>query len=102
MTAFLVESLIDDPSRITYSVSTMNHLGNIHSSFFANSYQYENADGSRYFSNPDGSAYYDPGTSGKGKKWFRDPNGEKHFLSDSDSDDTVYLESSRITEPKCD
>jgi hypothetical protein len=74
----------------------MNHLENVHSSFFTNSYQYANADGSKYFSNPDGSAYYDPGTSGKGKKWYRDPDGEKHFISDTESDDTVYLGTSRI------
>lgn len=73
----------------------MNHLGNFHSSFFADSYQYDNADGSKYFSNPDGSAYYDPGTSGKGKKWYRDPVGEKYYISDTESDDTMYLESSR-------
>ena len=75
----------------------MNQLGNVHSSFFANSYRYANADGSKYFSNPDGSAYYDPGTSGKGKKWYRDPDGEKHFISDTESDDTVYLGTSRTT-----
>ena len=75
---------------------TMNRLGNFHSSDFADSYQYVNADGSKYISNPDGSAYYDPGTSRKGKKWYQDPDGVKHYISDTDSDDTMYLGSSRM------
>lgn len=49
-------------------------------------YHYENADGSKYFSNPDGSAFYDPGESGKGKKWYRSPNGVKHYVSSSEED----------------
>lgn len=47
-------------------------------------YHYVNADGSEYFSNVDGSAFYDPGNSGKGRKWYRSPDGVKHYLPTSD------------------
>ena len=54
----------------------MNRFGNYCTSYDEDVYHYDNADGSHYFSNADGSAYYNPGDSGKGRKWFRSPDGE--------------------------
>lgn len=45
-------------------------------------YSYNNADGSRYFSNPDGSKFYDPGNSGKGRKWYESPDGVRHYMDE--------------------
>ena len=58
----------------------MNRFGNYCTSYDEDVYHYDNADGSRYYSNADGSAYYDPGDSGKGRKWFRSPDGVKHYM----------------------
>jgi hypothetical protein len=100
-------------SLIGIMFSSPNKYGNILSSFENDAYRYVNADGSRFFSNPDGSKFYDPGPSGKGRKWYCSPDGEKHYIDDPqpvpqpkselnlgfidgydvDSDDTMYLES---------
>jgi hypothetical protein len=62
----------------------MNRYGNYCSSYDENAYAYNNADGSKYFANADGSSFYDPGTSGKGMKWYRSPNGVKHYIRDDE------------------
>ena len=64
----------------------MNRYGN-HCSSYGDGYHYTNADGSRYFSNPDGSSFYDPGPSGKGRKWYCSPNGEKRYIDEDDDHD---------------
>ena len=60
----------------------MNRFGNYCTSYDEDVYHYDNADGSQYFYNADGSAYYNPGDSGKGTKWYRSPDGVKHYMSD--------------------
>jgi len=60
----------------------MNRFGNYCTSYHEDVYHYDNADGSRYFSNPDGSAYCNLGDSGKGTKWYHSPDGVKHYMSD--------------------
>lgn len=60
----------------------MNRFGNYCTSYDEDVYHYDNADGSKYFSNADGSAYYDPGDSGRGRKWFRSPDGVKRYMSE--------------------
>lgn len=62
----------------------MNRFGNYCNSYTDDVYNYTNADGSKYFSNADGSAFYDPGDSGKGRKWYRSPNGVKHHISEGE------------------
>jgi len=49
---------------------------------YGEGYHYQNADGSRFFSNPDGSSFYDPGPNGKGRKWYCSPDGVKHYIED--------------------
>lgn len=60
----------------------MNRFGNYCTSYDEDVYHYDNVDGSQYFSNADGSAYYNPGDSDKGRKWFRSPDGVKHYTSE--------------------
>jgi hypothetical protein len=60
----------------------MNRFGNQFNTDKA--YQYTNADGSRYFSNPDGSKFYDPGRSGKGRKWYESPSGVRHYMDEEE------------------
>jgi len=60
----------------------MNQFGNFCSSYRGDGYEYQNANGSRYISYPDGSSFYDPGSSGVGRKWYTSPDGQKHFLDD--------------------
>jgi len=60
----------------------MNRFGNYCTSYDEDVYHSDNSDGSRYFSNHDGSAYYDPGNSGKGREWFRSPDGVKQYMSE--------------------
>jgi hypothetical protein len=68
----------------------MNRYGNSYTSYDDNGYEYHNADGSKYAVNPDGSSVYDPGTSGKGTKWYRSPEGVKHYVDEEE--DMGYLE----------
>jgi len=60
----------------------MNRFGNYCTSYDEDVYHYDNADGSKYFSNADGSTYYDPGDSGKGREWYRSPDGVNHYMSE--------------------
>jgi hypothetical protein len=90
----------------------MNRFGNYCYSYEDYAYHYDNADGSKFFSNTDGSAFYDPGDSGKGKKWYRSPNGVKHYISsdgeleenyedDSDDRSTQYMGSPEPSRMNC-
>jgi hypothetical protein len=58
-----------------------------------NAYSYNNPNGSRYSSNPDGSKYYDPGPNKIGRKWYESPDGMRHYLDDTPQhNDTQYPE----------
>jgi hypothetical protein len=44
---------------------------------------YNNAHGSRYVQNADGSKFYDPGPSGVGKKWYESVDGVRTYINDA-------------------
>src|ERR1700694_4279182 len=48
-----------------------------------NAYSYTNPNGSKYFSNADGSKFYDPGPNKVGRKWYQSPDGVKHYIDEA-------------------
>lgn len=44
---------------------------------------YNNANGSRFVQNADGSKFYDPGPSGVGRKWYESADGARTYIDDA-------------------